>query len=312
MGFFIKQYKEDIVMHPRHIMLAVLVMVIWGFNFVFVNIGLETFPPLALCSVRFFMASVPVIFFIKRPQIPWLLIILYSLLAFALHFSCLFIGMKAGVSPGLTSLLSQTQVFFSFMLAAVFLGERLTQWQIMGASLALMGLVVVAEHLNGVDLTGSGLIWILLASMAWGSGNLCIKKMGGAQGLSLIVWASFLSFPLLLASSYLLEGPSAVILSLQHISWRGVSALLYIAYGSTWIGYGLWVWLMSKYSVGTMVPFALLVPVFGMLASSFVLGEGLPAWKLIAAFFIMLGLIVHLFGYQLPKLWVARSKLLRS
>lgn len=299
-------------MHPRHIMLAILVMVIWGFNFVFVQMGLEEFPPLALCALRFLMASVPIIFFIKRPRVSWRLVILYSLLAFALHFSFLFLGMKAGVSPGLTSLLSQTQVFFSFMFAAVFLGERLTQWQVMGASLALMGLVVVAEHLNGVDLTGSGFVWILLASMTWGAGNLCIKKMGGAQGLSLIVWSSFLSFPLLLASSYVLDGPSAIMMSLQHVSWRGVSALLYVAYGSTWIGYGLWAWLMSKYPVGTMVPFALLVPIFGMFASSLVFGEGLPAWKLMAALLIMLGLIVHLFGPRLSNLLFSQSKLLKS
>ncbi|MDF1827505.1 MAG: EamA family transporter [Legionellaceae bacterium] len=298
-------------MHPRHMMLAVFVMIIWGFNFVFVQLGLDEFPPLALCAVRFFLASVPIIFFIKPPKVPWLLIILYSLMAFALHFSFLFVGMKAGVAPGLTSLLAQTQVFFSFILAALFLGERLTQWQIMGASLALVGLVVVAEHLNGVDLTGTGFVWIILGSITWGAGNLCIKKMKGPQGFSLIVWSSFLSFPLLLASSYVLEGPSAVIQSLQHISWRGLSGLLYVAYASTWMGYGLWAWLMSKYSVGTMVPFALLVPVVGMFASSLVLGEGLPAWKLMAAFFIMLGLVVHLFGYRLPKLWVNRSKLLR-
>lgn len=299
-------------MHPRHIMLAVLVMIIWGFNFVFVQLGLEEFPPLALCAARFFLASVPIIFFVKRPKVSWLLIALYSLMAFALHFSFLFLGMKAGVAPGLTSLLAQTQVFFSFIFAALFLGERLTQWQIMGTLLALIGLLVVAEHLNGVDLTGLGFVWIILGSITWGLGNLCIKKMGGSQGLSLIVWSSFLSFPLLLASSYFLEGPSAVSISLQHISWRGLSGLLYVAFVSTWVGYGLWAWLMSKYSVGTMVPFALLVPVVGMFASSIVLGEGLPAWKLMAAFFIMLGLMVHLFGYRLPHVWMSRFKLLRS
>jgi len=292
------------VMHPRHILLAVLVMVIWGFNFVFVHIGLEELPPLTLCALRFFMASVPIIFFIKRPNVSWRFVILYSLLAFALHFSFLFMGMQAGVAPGLASLLAQTQVFFSFLFAALFLGERLTHWQIMGACLALTGLVVVAEHLNGVDITGLGFVWIILASMAWGAGNLCIKKMGGSQGLSLIVWSSFLAFPPLLMASCLLEGPAVMTASLHHISWRGVAAVLYVAYGSTWIGYGLWAWLMSIYSVGTLVPFALLVPMFGMLASSLVFSEGLPVWKLIAAIFIMLGLMVHLFGSRLPKLWV--------
>jgi len=299
-------------MHPRHIMLAVLVTVIWGFNFIFVHFGLEELPPLTLCALRFFMASVPVVFFVKRPNVSWQLLILYSLLTFALQFAFLFIGMNAGVSPGLTSLLAQTQVFFSFMFAALFLGERLTQWQIIGASLALIGLMVVAEHLGGVDITGVGFVWILLASMAWGAGNTCIKKMGGAQGISLIIWASFLAFPPLFLASCLLDGPAVIMTSLHQLSWRGASAVMYITFGSTWVGYGIWAWLLSIYSVGTVVPFTLLVPVFGMFASSFFFGEGLPAWKLIAAIFIMLGLIVHLFGSRLPKLLGGRSKSLRS
>jgi O-acetylserine/cysteine efflux transporter len=290
-------------MHPRHIMLAVFVTVIWGFNFVFVHFGLEELPPLTLCALRFFMASVPLVFFIKRPNVSWPLLILYSLLTFALQFSFLFVGMKAGVAPGLTSLLAQTQVFFSFLFAALFLGERLTHWQFIGASLAFTGLLVVAEHLGGVDITGAGFVWILLASMAWGAGNSCVKKMGGSQGLSLIVWASFLAFPPLLFASYLLDGPAVIMTSLHQITWRGASAVMYITCGSTWIGYGIWAWLLSTYSVGTVVPFTLLVPIFGMFASSIVFGEGLPAWKMIAAILIMLGLMVHLFGSRLPGLF---------
>lgn len=289
-------------MHQRHIIFAVLVTVIWGFNFVFVHFGLEELPPLFLCALRFFMASVPLVFFLKRPKVSWPLLILYSFLTFALQFAFLFLGMKAGVAPGLTSLLAQTQVFFSFLFAAVFLGERLTHWQIIGASLAFTGLLVVADHLGGVDITGTGFAWILLASMAWGAGNSCVKKMRGAQGLSLIVWASFLAFPPLLIASCLLDGPAVIMTSLHQITWRGTSAVLYIAYGSTWIGYGVWAWLLSTYSVSTVVPFTLLVPVFGMFASSLVFGEGLPFWKILAAAFIMLGLMVHLFGARLPKL----------
>ena len=288
-------------MHPRHIMLAVLVTAVWGFNFVFVHVGLEELPPLTLCALRFFLASVPIVFFIKRPHVSWRLLSLYSFLTFALQFTFLFLGMNAGVAPGLTSLLAQTQVFFSFFFAGLFLGERLTHWQIMGASLALIGLVIVAEHLGGVDVTGTGFIWILLASATWGAGNTCVKKMGHAQGISLIVWASFLAFPPLLIASCLLDGPALIISSLHHLTWRGASAVFYIAYGSTWIGYGIWACLLSTYSVGTVVPFTLLVPVFGMFASSFVFGESLPAWKLVAAVLIMLGLMVHLFGARLSR-----------
>ena len=223
------------------------------------------------------------------------------MLTFALQFSFLFIGMSVGASPGLTSLLAQTQVFFSFLFAVLFLGERLTHWQLMGATLAIVGLFVVAEHLGGVDMTPAGFLWIIAASVVWGAGNSCVKKMGKSQGMPLIIWASFLAFPPLLIASCLIDGPGVMLTSWHQLTWHGVSAIAYITYGSTWIGYGVWAYLLSTYSVGTVVPFTLLVPVFGMIASSFIFGEGLPAWKLIAALFIMLGLVVHLFGASLPN-----------
>jgi O-acetylserine/cysteine efflux transporter len=290
-------------MQPKHIIFAILVAVIWGFNFIFVQIGLKEIPPLTLCALRFFLSSIPLIFFVKRPAVSWVWLGLYSGLTFTLQFAFMFLGMKAGAAPGISSLLLQIQVFFSFLLAAIFLGERLTHWQVFGACLAFIGLAIVLEHLGGGDITRTGFTWILAAAVMWGAGNLCVKKMGKAQGMSLIVWASFLSFPPLFIAAYVIDGPASLFTSLHALSWRGALAVFYIAYISTWIGYGLWAWLLSIYAVGMVVPFTLLVPVVGLFASSFIFGEGLQTWKLLAAGFILLGLMMHLFGAKLPRLF---------
>ncbi len=290
-------------MQFKHILFAILVVIVWGCNFIFVRIAIEEIPPLALCAIRFFLASMPLMFFVKRPEVHFGWLCLYSFLTFALHFAFLFLGMNAGVSPGLASLLAQTQVFFSFFFAALFLGERLTHWQMMGACFAFTGVGVVLEHLGGGDITLSGFLWILAASIAWGAGNSCVKKMGKTKGMGLVVWSSFFAFPPLLMASYFVDGPNAVFTALHAVSWRGVLSVFYIVYISTWVGYGLWAWLLSIYAVSMVVPFTLLVPVVGLLASSFVLDEGIQTWKLIAASFILFGLMIHLFGARLPGLF---------
>ncbi|MCH9756664.1 MAG: EamA family transporter [Gammaproteobacteria bacterium] len=295
-------------MQLKHILCGVLIAVIWGCNFIFIRIGLEEIPPLALGAIRFFLSSIPLVFFVKRPAISWKWLLTYSFTTFALQFACLFLGMKAGLTPGLASLLSQIQVFFSFLFAAIFLGERLTRWQIIGAFFAFTGVAVVLEHLDGGDITFVGFAWILAASMVWGMGNSCVKKMGKTQGLSLVVWSSFLAVPPLFLASYIVDGPTAIFTSLHALPWRGFLSVFYIAYLSTWVGYGLWAWLLSVYTVGMVVPFTLLVPVVGMLASSFIIGEGLQTWKLIAAGFILFGLMVHLFGARLPRLFKFRLR----
>ena len=182
-------------MQLKHMVLAVIIAVIWGFNFIFVQLGLNEVPPLTLCGLRFFLSSVPLVFFVKRPAVSWFWLVLYSCLTFTLQFAFMFLGMKTGASPGLASLLAQTQVFFSFLLAAIFLGERLTHWQVTGVLFAVIGLLVVFEHLGSVDINLKGLLLILVAALMWGSGNICVKKMGKGQGMALIIWASFLAFP---------------------------------------------------------------------------------------------------------------------
>ena len=58
-------------MHLQHIALAVVVAVIWGFNFVMIKAGLDELPPILLCALRFIFAAFPAVFFMRRPNIPF-------------------------------------------------------------------------------------------------------------------------------------------------------------------------------------------------------------------------------------------------
>ncbi len=107
-----------------HLLLALLVVFVWGINFIFVKLSLEEFSPLLLCAVRFLLASVPAVFFIKPPAVPFKIIAGYGLIMFALQFALLFIGLRVGMTPGVASLLMQVQVFFSMFFAIIFLGEQ--------------------------------------------------------------------------------------------------------------------------------------------------------------------------------------------
>lgn len=50
-------------------LIALLVAFIWGTNFVVIEIGLNEFPPFLLASLRFFLVTFPLIFFLPRPRI---------------------------------------------------------------------------------------------------------------------------------------------------------------------------------------------------------------------------------------------------
>jgi len=280
-----------------HLALAILVVVIWGFNFVVIQIGLQEIPPLLLCFSRFFLTSIPAIFFVKRPQIPFKMLLLYGLTMFVLPFSLLFIGMHAGLSASLASLLLQTQAFFTIFLALLFFKEKMHLLQSIGACIACLGMLIVGLNL-GQSITLSGLILVISAAFAWGLGNITSKKIGKVNILSLVIWGSLIAWPPLLAASLLTTGLDKVLYTLKHLSYLSGGAVLYITYLSTLIGFIIWSFLIRHYPLGTVAPFTLLVPIIGFISSFFVLGEPLEAWKIIAGLLVILGLAINILGQR--------------
>lgn len=278
-----------------HLLLIFVVILAWGCNFIFVKLGINEMPPLLLCGLRFFLASVPAIFFIKPPKAPFKIIVLYGFLMFGLQFALLFMGMKAGMPPGLASILMQVQVFFSILFAVIFLREKIGFWQIVGGLVSFSGITLIATH-HDKNVSLLGFLLIISAAATWGVGNLISKKISHVNMMSLVVWGSFVAcFPMLLLS-LTFEGINTILLSYHHITWVGISSLLYIVYISTWVGYGVWNWLLSRYPVSMVVPFTLLIPIIGMLSSIIIIGESFQLWKIAAGLLVITGIGIHLFG----------------
>ncbi|HAU1719598.1 TPA: EamA family transporter [Legionella pneumophila] len=292
------------VMPFAHLLLALLVVFVWGINFIFVKLSLEEFSPLLLCAVRFLLASVPAVFFIKPPAVPFKIIAGYGLIMFALQFALLFIGLRVGMTPGVASLLMQVQVFFSMFFAIIFLGEQPQVGQIIGALIAFIGIGVVALHFDH-NVSLMGFLCILAAAASWGIGNLITKKIHSVNLIAVIVWSSFVACLPMFILSLVFEGPTSFVTTYEHMTWKGILSVLYIVYISTWVGYGVWNWLIGRYPVGMVVPFTLLVPVVGILSSVFILGEPFYLWKLVAGLLVISGLCINLLT---TRLFVAKTQ----
>lgn len=271
----------------------IFVVVIWGMNFVFVKLGLDEVSPLLLCALRFFFASIPAVLFIKPPTDSFKTVAAYGIFMFALQFSLVFVAMNIGMTPGMASLIMQVQVFFSMLFAAIVFGDRPSVGQIIGALVAFCGIGVVAFHFDQ-NVSFLGFICVLGSAASWGIGNLIAKQIKSKNLISVVVWGSFIAcFPMFLMS-YIFEGSSAFINSYEHLSFKGIGSLCYIVYASTWVGYGIWNWLLSRYPVGVIVPFTLLVPLVGILSSVIVFAEPFQFWKLVSGLLVISGLCINI------------------
>jgi O-acetylserine/cysteine efflux transporter len=291
----------------RHLLLAVAVVAIWGSNFVVIKLALAQLPPLLLATLRFTFALLPAVLLLKRPAVPWRNLATYGVLIGAGQFGLLFIAMNGHISPGLASLVIQTQVFFTIGLAMRSAGEKLQPVQALALVLAAAGLVIIATHTDGSTTVG-GLALVLLAAFSWAAGNMASRAAGRVDMLAYVVWASAFAIPPLLALSLLLEGPARIGSALARADGVAWAAVLWQALGNTLFGYAAWGWLLARHPAATITPMALLVPVFGMASSAWWLGEALPGWKLGAAALVLGGLVLNLLWPH----WAARRAGLRT
>jgi len=277
----------------KHVVFAFMVALIWGLNFIFVKFSLDEIPPFLLCALRFLLASVPAIFLVKPPNMPFRMTSLYGFIMFALQFGFLFMGMSVGMTPGMASLIMQIQIFFSMIFAALILGEKPSFYQLIGGIVSFIGISLVAFHFDN-HISFLGFLCILCAAATWGLGNLITKSFQRVNMVSLVVWGCFIaSIPMLLLS-YIIEGPDNILNAYHHLSMVGLFSLLYTVYFSTLIGYGIWNWLLSLYPVGTVVPFTLLVPIIGIFSSVVMLHEPLQHWKIVSGLLVITGLYINL------------------
>jgi O-acetylserine/cysteine efflux transporter len=278
----------------RHALLALAVVAVWGSNFVVIRVGLDHLPPLLFATLRFIFALAPAVFFIKRPDVPWRDLAAYGVLIGAGQFGLLYIAMNGHISPGLASLVVQSQAFFTVALAMGLSGERVKPFQIAALALAAAGIALILWRTDG-SATPLGLGLVLLAGLSWAGGNIVSRRSPNANMLGFVVWASLFSVPPLAAMSLVFEGWPAIrqgLLAANAITWAAVA---WQSVGNTLFGYAVWGWLLSRHPAATIAPMSLLVPVFGMAGSALVLGEALPAWKLAAAGLVMAGLAVNVF-----------------
>ncbi|WP_279483142.1 EamA family transporter [Aureimonas sp. SK2] len=277
----------------RHFLLGLAVVAVWGTNFVVIHEGLKHLPPLLFAALRFLFAALPGIFLLPRPRVPWSRLAAYGLLIGTGQFGLLFIAMNGHISPGIASLVIQSQVFFTIALAMRLSGERIRPYQWVALGLGLAGLLVILTHTDG-STTPLGLALVLVAALSWAGGNIVARQTGVTNMLPFVIWGSVFSAPPLFALSFALEGWDAIRAGLAQANAVAWGAVLWQTVGNTMFGYAAWGWLLSRHPAALVTPMALLVPLFGMGASALLIGEPLPAWKIGAALLVMSGLVLGL------------------
>lgn len=289
-------------MRARDVLLALLVVVLWGLNFVVIKVGLKGVSPFVLAGLRFAAASVPAVFFLPRPRVPARLYLAFAALTFVGQFSLLFWALAVGMPSGLASLVLQSQAFFTLVLAALLLGERPTRLHLAGMAVAGAGLAWIGARGTG-DVPLAGFLLTVGAAASWAAGNMASRALarhGAVNGLAFVVWAGLLPIAPFFALALLVDGPAAVAASLGAMGPGTLASVAYLAYAATLVGYGLWSRLLHRYPAALVSRFTLLVPVVGLLSGAAFLGERPTPDQLLGSALVVAGLALPVLAAWRP------------
>jgi O-acetylserine/cysteine efflux transporter len=274
-------------MRFRHVGAAVFMAAIWGVNFVVIDVGLDSLPPLLFAGLRFAAAAFPAVLFLRRP-VAWRWLVLIGLTLGVGQHGLLFVAINIGMPAGLSSLVLQSQAAFTALFAVAMLRERLRSAQVAGMAVAFAGIALIGVTL-GQKSPLLAFVLCVVGAVMWALANICIRKARPRDAFGFMVWISLVPPLPLFTASLVFEGPRADVRALAHISLSGLGSLAYVAYLSTLVGFGLWGWLMRRYDAGQVAMYSLLVPPFGMSSAALLIGERITVVDVLAAGLIIGG-----------------------
>ncbi|WP_125772914.1 EamA family transporter [Antribacter gilvus] len=286
----------------RHSLLAVLVTVIWGLNFLAIDYGVADVPPALFVAIRFVVVLVPAIFLVPRPTARLRDVLLVGAFLSLGQFALLYTAIALGLPPGIASLVLQAQVAFTVVFASVALRERPTPPQLVGVVIGAIGLLVVGLG-RSASTPALALLLAIAAAASWATGNVIVRRLGAAapaggaapnpmSGLSMTVWSALVVPVPMFGLALALDGPGAVGYSLTHLSGTAIVSTLYTAWLASLVGYGIWNTLLTRHRAGAVAPFTMLVPVVGIAAAWAVQGEVPNAAEAGGGLLLLLGVAV--------------------
>ena len=267
-----------------------------------IHFGLQGVPPLLLATLRFTLAAFPLVFFLRRPNVPVVWFLLYGICTGVIQFGVAFTAMNIGISAGLASLVIQMNGFFTVIFSSIFFAERVKWFGWLGLGVAFIGIGLIGTTRDS-SATLSAVLLMLLAALGWASANLVVRHVSSFNPKpDLFAFAvhgnAYAPLPLLMFS-LLLEGGVRDWDAITHLSLTSSLSVLYLAWIATVVCFGAWAFLIGQYGAVKIAPFSLLVPVFGMVLSALMLGEQFGFIKLLAAFLVVLGLVISVFGSRI-------------
>lgn len=245
-------------MNLKEKLVLLTIVLVWGANFMVIRWGLEDMHPFTFIFLRFLFTAIPLVFFLKKPDVSIGYVVLYGLALGIGVWGLVFLAVYQGMPSGMSSLILQTSPFLTILIALAVFKEVLTTQQAVGVFVAFIGLLIICLFKSdGFSITS--LLLVLLASVFMTLSQVIIKLAKPKDVVSFTVWSSlFIPLPVL-ALALLYANITATDLSvlMQWPSLKGWIVVLFEAFIITIVGYSIFNRLITKNGLAVVTPYTL-------------------------------------------------------
>lgn len=250
-------------MNAIHIAAAMLVPFLWGLQYVVIKAGLTVLPPLFFAGLRFAVIAailIPFVGRIRRSEIRSVFLI--SLFMGGVNFAGAFIGLTQAPA-GIAGIANQLWTPFTLVLAWPMLGEKPSARVMLGVGVAMCG-VAFAVVDPGLKVPAVPMLFVLVSAVGLAIGNVLAKKFGPFDPVRLFAWMSFFTAFQLLGLSLVIEnGQMQALQSASSSEWLAFSFTVML--GGI-VAFITWFWLIARFSMARVAPYALLQSFFAIAA----------------------------------------------
>ena len=257
----------------------VAIVVIWGVNNAAAKVATETLPPLLMAALRFAVAAVCLIPFVRPPFPNWKSLAIIVVVGGPIHYGLIYLGfwLAHDVSP--VSVASQLWIPFTALFAWLVLGERLSRFAFIGMGVAFVGVAWMSMDAHAIQ-DWKGILVVIGAAAAWALTTVIARRTTSIPPLKMQGLLACVALPTLSAGSALFEtGQVEAVRQATPLVW---ACVVWAGFVSSVVATTLVFWLVQKREAGRVTPYFLATPVVSILIG-WMLGDTLTAQILFGA-----------------------------
>ena len=280
-------------MNLKDTFLAAIVPIFLGFGFVIAKPAMEYFPPMLLMGMRFIFAASILVWWFPIPKGYLKKIFIASLIANTMQYGLTYTGLSF-IDASAAVLLVQTEVPFGVIFAYFMLKEKPTIRSLVGITIAFVGVYVLTGSPN-LDGKFVGVALVVIGSGVWALGQVLVKPLSKKiSPLTLVAWMALFSGPILVSLSAIFDGNTINYFKTANFeSWL---IAIYLGFIMQPITYGCFYYVIKNNPIYKVLPIVTMgIPLTGLLAAIFLLGEKPTTELFIGGVIILLGVVLIVF-----------------